>query len=57
MDLLFRLDAAHHIVQRGPKTTKSQLAQDIEAVLALDNGDHKAGVAHHCWSESSGGHC
>lgn len=57
MDLLFRLDAAHHIVQRGSKTTKSQLAQDIEAVLALDNGDHKAGFAHYCWSESKGGPC
>lgn len=57
MDLLFKLDAAHHMVQRGSKTKKTQLLRDIEGLLAMDNGNLRDGLTHHCWCDERAGPC
>lgn len=54
MDLLFRLDAGHHGRQRGGSSRKaSQLWQDAEAVLSMDNGDVSSEMVH--WRSNAGG--
>lgn len=57
MDVLFHLDASHHMIQRRGKLAKTMLLKDIEAVLAMDNGDIRVGFTHHCWSAERAGPC
>lgn len=55
LDMLYKLDAPHHILHGSRGDKKSKLVMDIEALLAMDNGGfaHPAGhLVHYCWSSS-----
>lgn len=59
MDMLYKLDAQHHILHGQNGERKTQLVQDIETLLSLDNGgfNRSGDIVHYCWNGRGGGCC
>lgn len=59
MDLLYKLDAPHHLLHGKRGVRKSGLARDIQELLDVDNGAFAHGgdeLVHYCW-DGRGGPC
>lgn len=53
LDILYKLDSTHHLLFTKTGVRKSRLVQDIETLLAVDNGgfsSNNAEIIHHCWN-------
>lgn len=58
-DLLFGLDASHHLIHGTKGTNKSQLLSDVEFLLAMDGAGlcDRQQVVHYCWKSDGTGPC